>query len=254
MPHSPDYLERLTAACSADPRIRGLVLFGSSADRSRADEWSDHDFAVITEPAHVEELRGDLTWLPDHERLVAWGREHHDGFKAIDDRGSVIEFAVTDLAGLATFFADTWSVAYGDAEVRATMLAVAAKPAPNATPDPHRDIAVFLAALLVGVGRARRGERISATGSVRGLALQHLLLLLTPLLPSDPRLDTLDPTRRFELAHPEVGRRIADALDRPLEACARTLLDIADEDAAPRWADYPHEAVAAVRGRLGWTA
>jgi hypothetical protein len=229
------------------------VLFGSSADRSRADEWSDHDFAVITDPEHIGELRTDLSWLPDHEQLVAWAREHHDGFKAIDIHGSVIEFAVTDLAGLATFFADAWAIAYGGEEVEATMRAVAAKPAPNATPDPHRDVAVFLAALLVGVGRARRGERISATGSVRGLALQHLLLLLTPLLPPDPRLDTLDPTRRFELAHPILGRRIADALDLPLEECARTLLDVADDEAGTRWGGYPKAAVAVVRDRLGWT-
>ncbi len=252
MSHSPDYLDRLTARCAADPRILGLVLFGSSADRGRADEWSDHDFAVITEPHLIDELRGDLSWLPDHDRLVAWAREHHDGFKAIDDRGSVIEFAVTDLAGLSTFFADAWAVAYGGADVEATMHAVAAKPAPHSRPDPHRDIAVVLAALIVGVGRARRGERISAAGSVRGLALQHLLLLLTPLLPADPRLDTLDATRRFELAHPAVGRRIADALDRPLEECARELLAIADDEVAPRWADYPHHAAAIVRERLGW--
>lgn len=254
MTHSPDYLDRLVAACAAEPRITGLVLFGSSADRARADEWSDHDFAVVTAPDHIADLRADLRWLPDADHLVAWAQEHHDGFKAINDRGAVIEFAVTDLAGLGTFFADTWRVAYGGPEVHEVMAAVASKPAPEASPRPDRDAAVFLAALLVGVGRARRGEVLSANGSVRSFALHHLLLLLVPLLPADPRRDTLDPTRRFERAHPAIGARLGSALERPLEDCARELLAIADDEVAPRWAGYPHAAVQVVRERLGWIA
>jgi hypothetical protein len=252
MSHTADYLDRLVAACHEDPRITGLVLFGSSADRARADEWSDHDFAVIAHSADIPALRGDLSWLPGADRLVVWAQEHHDGFKAIDDRGGVIEFAVTDLAGLGTFFADSWHVAYGGADVRAVMASVADKPAPDAVPRPDRDVAVFLTALLVGVGRARRGEVISANGSVRSLALHHLLLLLKPLLPPDPRLDTLDPSRRFEFVHPELGARLGAALARPIEACARELLAIADGEVAPRWVGYPHDAVRVVRTRLGW--
>lgn len=254
MAHSPDYLDQLVAACVAEPRITGLVLFGSSADPTRADEWSDHDFAVITSTDHIAALRADLGWLPTADRLVARAQEHHDGFKAIDDRGAVIEFAVTDLTGLSTFFADTWRVAYGGPEVHAVMADVAAKPAPEAVPHPHRDAAVFLTALLVGVGRARRGEVLSANGSVRSLALHHLLLLLTPLLPSDTRLDTLDPTRRFELVHPQLGTRLGTALAQPIEECARELLAIADDEVAPRWTAYPHDAVRVVRARLGWAS
>ena len=112
------YLDELLASCSENPAITGLVLMGSTADRSRVDEWSDHDFAVVTDTERVEELRGDLSWLPRHARIVASVREHHDGFKAIYDDGAVIEFAVTDLSGLSTFFANDWEVVYGGAPVR----------------------------------------------------------------------------------------------------------------------------------------
>lgn len=252
MTHAPDYLDRLVRVCDQDPRIIGLVLFGSSAAPDRADEWSDHDFAVIAHPDQIAALRGDLSWLPDADHIVASAQEHHDGFKAIDDRGAVIEFAVTDLTGLSTFLADTWRVAYGGSDVHEVMAQVAAKPAPDAVPHPDRDAAVFLTGLLVGVGRARRGEVLSANGSVRSFALHHLLLLLTPLLPADARLDTLDPTRRFELAYPLLGARIGAALALPLEECARELLAIADDEVAPRWAGYPHDAARVVRARLGW--
>jgi hypothetical protein len=237
------YLHELLESCSGHPQITGLVLMGSTADRARVDEWSDHDFAVITSPESVEELRGDLVWLPRHERIVASAREHHDGFKVIYDDGSVIEFAVTDLAGLSTFYANVWEVAYGGAAVTDVMESVAAKPVPASG-----SAAVFLTALLVGVGRARRGEVLSGGASVRGLALEHLLVLLRAE-PLDARLDDLDPHRRFELVHPALGAELGRTQELPVEECARAMLAIAERELA-----LPAAAVAAVRARLGWIA
>ena len=233
------YLQELVESCTQSPVITGLVLMGSTADRSRVDEWSDHDFAVITAPERVEALRGDLSWLPRHDRLVASVREHHDGFKAVYDDGSVIEFAVTDLAGLATFYANDWEVAYGGPTVLGVMESVAAKPVPDSG-----SAEVFLTALLVGVGRARRGEVLSGGASVRGLALEHLLVLLRSSVP-----DNLDPRRRFEFAHPRLGAELIAAQELPVEACARAMLEIAERELP-----LPAAAVAALRSRLEWAA
>ena len=234
-----DYLQELVESCTQSPVITGLVLMGSTADRSRVDEWSDHDFAVITAPERVEALRADLSWLPRHDRLVASVREHHDGFKAVYDDGSVIEFAVTDLAGLATFYANDWEVAYGGPTVLGVMESVAAKPVPDSG-----SAEVFLTALLVGVGRARRGEVLSGGASVRGLALEHLLVLLRSSVP-----DNLDPRRRFEFAHPRLGAELIAAQELPVEACARAMLEIAERELP-----LPAAAVAALRSRLEWAA
>jgi hypothetical protein len=231
------YLRELLDSCTENPAITGLVLMGSTADRSRVDEWSDHDFAVVTSPEHVEELRGDLAWLPRHRHLAASAREHHDGFKAVYDDGAVIEFAVTDLAGLSTFYANDWEVAYGGAPVLSVMESVAAKPVPDSG-----SAVVFLTALLVGVGRARRGEALSGGASVRGLALEHLLVLLRAEVP-----DNLDPRRRFEFAHPRLGAELVAAQELPVEECAREMLAIAERELA-----LPPPAVTAVRSRLGW--
>ncbi len=233
------YLQELVESCTQSPVITGLVLMGSTADRSRGDEWSDHDFAVIAPPERVEALRGDLSWLPRHDRLVASVREHHDGFKAVYDDGSVIEFAVTDLAGLATFYANDWEVAYGGPTVLGVMESVAAKPVPDSG-----SAEVFLTALLVGVGRARRGEVLSGGASVRGLALEHLLVLLRSSVP-----DNLDPRRRFEFAHPRLGAELVAAQELPVEACARAMLEIAERELP-----LPAAAVAALRSRLEWAA
>src|SRR5690349_8830027 len=68
-----DFAARLTASLEARPGVLGLVAAGSFA--SGPDEWSDHDFLVVAEPAVTESLRTDPTWLPDHERLVLHYRE-----------------------------------------------------------------------------------------------------------------------------------------------------------------------------------
>lgn len=232
-----DYLRELTLACEEHPAITGLVLMGSTADRSRVDEWSDHDFAVVAETADVELLRGDLSWLPRSRALVASAREHHDGFKAIYDDGGVIEFAVTDLEGLSTFLANDWQVAYGGDRVLSVMRAVAGKPVPE-----FGSPAVFLTALLVGVGRSRRGEVLSGGASVRGLALEHLLVMLRTTVP-----DNLDPRRRFEFSHPGLGAELVAAQELPVEECARAMLAIAEREVG-----LPRDAVAAVRARLAW--
>jgi hypothetical protein len=235
------YLAELCTACERHANITGLVLMGSTADRSRVDEWSDHDFAVIAPTEALEPLRGDLSWLPRPESIVASAREWHDGFKVIYAHGAVIEFAVTDLEGLSTFHANAWEVAYGGEQVASVMRAVAGKSAPAGG-----DVAVFLTSLLVGVGRARRGEVLSAGASVRGLAMEHLLVLLRAS-PMDARLDDLDPRRRFELVHPVLGQELGLALEHPVEQCARLLLHLAERELR-----LPALAVAAVKTRLGW--
>ncbi len=64
-------------------------------------------------------------------------------------------------------------------------------------------------------------------------------------------LDSLDPHRRFERVHPELAARVDAALRLDAENAARTLLDLAEQTLGER-ADFPTEAAAAIRARLGW--
>ena len=65
------FTQALTERLRADPRAIGLVAVGSMADRDYGpDEWSDHDFFVITPPGGQEELRSDLSWLPSADRIA----------------------------------------------------------------------------------------------------------------------------------------------------------------------------------------
>lgn len=242
--------ERIAAACADDPRISGLVLFGSTADTTRVDEWSDHDFAVIAAPEHVEALRADLSFLRDADRPLAVVREHHDGFKAVTADGRPMEFAVTDLDGLLGFEANDWAVRIGDEALRARMHGIAARP--RRPIDVTGAATAVIVAILIGVGRYRRGERVSASTSVRGFAGEHLASLIGACLrPAEDRHDDLDPHRRIEFSHPVAGGRLADLLDEPLEACARGMLDLLEHALAPSIPDFPSAALEAVRARIG---
>lgn len=249
-----DFLSDLRARAQADPDVVGLVGLGSTAERDRVDEWSDHDFALVTRPDSQERFRAGTDWLPDAESIALRLREHHGGGKVIYDDGSVLEFGVADLADLAGWSANAYEVLYDDGGVAEAMVAVAAKPLPAGEFDDARDAGLVLTQILIGVGRARRGELLSAGQSIRSEALGYLLGILGRRVPATgpQRLDSLDPRRRFETAHPIIAARIDDLLTRRPEQCARALLDLTEELLAPGWPDFPHRGIAAVRRRLGW--
>ncbi|HEY8591056.1 MAG TPA: hypothetical protein VIL55_16030, partial [Naasia sp.] len=235
--------------------VVGLVGFGSTAERWRADEWSDHDFALVIREEATERLRGDLAWLPHSTHLVATVQETHDGFRGIYEDGHVLEFGVPTLDDLQNWRANAYDVVLDRGGVADAMAAVAAKPAPGVVQDDEGDLGIFLSLLLIGVGRYRRGEILSSGESIRSFATRHLLLMLARRLPSGAshRLDTLDPFRRVEQVHPELAARISNAQAGDVETCARVLLEIAESALAPGWDEFPWAAVTAVRRRLGWT-
>jgi hypothetical protein len=249
-----EYSERLVESVSARDEVLGLVLVGSGGDRSRIDEWSDHDFFLITTPDAAEEFRQNLSWLPDQQSIVLAPRETDHGLKVVYADGHVLEFAVATLAELATFASNSWTVLLDRGGVETTMLGLP-KTAPGHS-DGHDDrgIQLFVSLLLIGTGRARRGEVIVAGGLVRQWALDHLLRVWRHRLPSPDaaRLDTLDVQRRFEFVYPEVGGRIAAILRQDPETAARELLELAEEHLAAGWDHWPTAGVAAVRQRLGW--
>ena len=142
----------LTERLRADERAIGLVAVGSMADRDYApDEWSDHDFFVITPPGGQEELRNDLSWLPRDDRIALSLRETDHGLIVIYDDGHLLEFAVFDLEEIALAGVNRYRVLLdrGGVEERVEQVA--------ASPRPQRDDAFLfgktVTAALVATGR-----------------------------------------------------------------------------------------------------
>lgn len=248
------YSESLTNSCIQHPKIIGLVLVGSTAETERVDEWSDHDFFVITETGDQEPLRKDLSWLPDSDSIAFWFRETEHGLKVVYKSGEILEFAIFDCDELQGCTVNHHRLAYGNDDVK-DALSVATNRLPEVVVgDDLADFRHFLSVLVIQVGRARRGELLTAGQGIRGTATTALLKVFTRQLPHDARLDKLDVTRRFEFAHPKIGKIVAKALAQEPEPAAKELLEISEQYLAPLWGDYPHAEVHVVKDVLSWTS
>jgi hypothetical protein len=260
----PERFEALSAGLAHGVRQRdglsGLVLLGSASEAGsvRRDEWSDHDFFAIVEAGRGNELRPDLDWLPDPERLVLTAREGDIGFVAVYDDGHVFEFAFSEAAELAGSLAgDATVLVDDDAETTATLIAQARDRADAGDRfDPENDTKLVLVKLLIGTGRARRGEVLGGGQFVRSWAVQCLVRAIRGRFAdrSTTLRDTIDPLRRFERDFPEWAQRIAAALEGPVEDAAQSLFLIAREILEPGWDEFPSRAADAVAMRLGWAA
>jgi predicted nucleotidyltransferase len=248
------YLDELAAIARNRDDVVGLVAFGSTADRDRVDEWSDHDFAWITQPGAEDRYRHDLSWLPGHERIALSVVEHHGGVKVVYDDGRRLEFGIAAVDDFSSWAGAPAEVIVGDESVRRATEDVTAR-RPEGAVDAARELRLMLTQIHSGVGRTRRGETLSGSGLVRFEAVNHLARALAARLPGDTvRLDPLDPRRRFDLVHPEMAARLEAAVRQPIEEAARALVDLSEELLAAGWDEYPRAGVAAVRARMGWSA
>ncbi|WP_106814809.1 hypothetical protein [Microbacterium timonense] len=259
---SAERFEELSAGLAAGVRDRegliGLALLGSASEagRARRDEWSDHDFFALTAPGRGPELRPDLSWLPEQDRLVLTAREGEIGFAAIYDDGHVFEFAFSDAAELADARGgDATVLVDDDAGTTAALLAQAGIRTAEADEfDPVNDVRLVLVKLLIGVGRVRRGEVLNGNGFIRQWAVQLLVRAIRgrfAAASSDLR-DANDPLRRFERDFPAWGAEIAASLDLPIEESAYELYRLTRRILEPGWDEFPTRAADVVADRLGW--
>lgn len=250
--------EGLAEGVRAHDGLFGLVLLGSASDEAsaRRDEWSDHDFFALIESGRGAEVRPDLSWLPDQERLVLTAREGEIGFVAVYDDGHVFEFAFSEVEELAGAVAGESTVVLDDADASLAALIARARERAAATDqfDPLNDTRLVLVKLLIGTGRVRRGEVLGGGELVRQWAVKHLVRALRGRFSdrSTTLRDTIDPVRRFERDFAEWGERIATILSQPLEPAARELFAFTREVLEPGWPEFPSRAADAVADRLGW--
>ena len=255
--------DALTANLQAHPDVLGLAFVGSAADHSRFDEWSDHDFFVVTTEGKGEGLRQDLGWLPNHESIAIRPRETAHGLKVVYRDGHVLEFAVFNDSELELSGANAYLVTVDKTgNIDARMAAIAAKSAAGAAKaigadyDEAAQYELFLCQLLIGVGRARRGEALIAGEHVRSWAVGTLVGLIRhwqhPVRGTESATDNLNALRRFEKQYPTLGIRIASAQEKSVEDCAKALLEVALETGGGNLSREQHAQAAVVSARLGW--
>lgn len=255
--------DALTESLRERDDVIGLVFVGSAADHSRFDEWSDHDFFVISAEGAGEALRQDLGWLPNSDQIVFRPRETAHGLKVVYGDGHVLEFAVFNDSELELAGANDFLVTLDKSgNISSRMAALAAKSAEASArahgSDYRADAAyeLFLCHLLIGVGRARRGELLIAGEHIRSWAVSGLVGLIrqwhAPADGTAALTDNLNDLRRFERQYPDLGAGIAKAQADSVEECAKALLGIALEAGGQNLNQQAHAQAKVVSERLGW--
>jgi hypothetical protein len=255
-----DYMRRLVEWASGRDEVLGVVALGSTAATTHSpDRYSDHDLFVVTVDGAAQALRDDVGWLPDSHRIALCHADTEHGRGVLYDDGHLVELAVFGLGELHVVRVNAYRVLYDTGAIAERLAALASSTADWAEgvdPDGSARFAGFVEQVIVGVSRHARGERLSANERVRGQALAHLLGLIRDFVPTErpAAVDNLDAHRRFELAHPELGRRLDDALEGPLTELASLLVDIAERYVAPRLEIETARPLAALRMVLDRTA
>jgi len=230
--------------------VLGLVLLGSAARPERRDEWSDHDFFLITVPGAQEDFRNAFWWLADETDIADSVRETTHGVQVVLANGHLLEFAVfdPDEIGLARVNDYVVLVDKSDIGQRLERCAAATREYSH-----HSDVAVelrlFAVRVLVAGGRFRRGEHIAARMMLTNYALPHLLRALIQGADA-ASADSIDVTRRFEEVLPTAAQHIDEAYACPdfTDTCL-ALLAIAEECLGGR-SDFPGVLCSTVRRRL----
>jgi hypothetical protein len=248
-----EYSDRLAASAQAHPDVVGLVLVGSAADTARADEWSDHDFFLIVRDGMAEGFRQDLSWLPDADQVIIRPRETAHGLKVVYRDGRVLEFAVFDDSELEMASVNYWAVPVDKTNIT-TRVAALEKKTVGAPFEEQKEWELLLAHILIGVGRARRGEALIAGQQIRSYMLRHVVGFvrdrIAPAAGAEKVEDNLDRFRRFEQQYPAEGSRLDRILQLPVEEAAQGLLDFTL--GLGGFTDFQHEQADVVRRRLGW--
>ncbi|WP_119068036.1 hypothetical protein [Aggregatilinea lenta] len=246
----------LVGGLERDPRVVGLMAAGSMAAQSHPpDQWSDHDFWLVVATDAQPDYQGCPDWLPDPAQIVLWFREPHGGFKAMYRDGHLLEYAVSDRAGLLHARVNDYRLLIDRIDLAADLARMHRATVEEAQTIAQNEVSLlgqFLTNLLVGIWRLRRGEQLSARQLITVSSLFSLLQIIPRHVPTDhpDALDNLDPLRRVELAYPDLGAEINALLRLDLDRAALGLLDLSDRLLRGRLAEYPAEAVATVRAHL----
>ncbi len=189
---------------------KGLALIGLGSAGSgldRLDDYSDLDFFVLAKDGHKDYFLNDLSWLESIQPVVFSFKNTVDGYKLL--------FADDIFCEMAVFEADQLqNIPYAQARLvwqdESSSLEIPESNQLPARPDkpPGVDFLLgeALANLYVGLGRFRRGEKLTAVRFIQQYAVGHVMALAPHIEPEEGNsADAFDKDRRFEQRFPRTA-------------------------------------------------
>ena len=237
-----------------DVRVLALVALGSMASDTYRDEWSDHDFWVITAPGTHEALLNDLSWLPNQPDIVTALRQATHYYTVLYRAGHIAEFAVFASHQLEQGKLNTYQLLFDKRDIGKQIDQLYQKTAQEQpAPDTAAEFGNFLVYVWVGLARYWRGEKLSSHKYLTQYALDTLLSLIVAHVPPQKEgvLDSLDTRRRFELAYPHLATELSIWSSATAPELAIRLLKVAERTLAEVLPDYSAKVVAELYKHVG---
>ena len=221
-------LDEIGRSLSGNEHALALLGLGSvGVETDRLDAYSDLDFFVIAADGHKHGFLEDLAWLSVISPVAYHFRNTADGYKLLFEDGIFCEFAVFDISELAGIPYPPARIVWIRAGVPPA-IAAAEKQMTASADRKERLLGEALTNLYVGLGRERRGERLSALRFIQGYAVDRLVELAEMAQTAGRGArDPFAAERRFETRYPEAAKRMAawcQGYERNVES-ARAILD-----------------------------
>lgn len=188
---------------SRRPSALALIGLGSvGRELDRLDDYSDLDFFVIVESEHKPDYLADLSWLAAAHPLAFAFRNSDDGHKFLYADGIYGEMAVFGPEELATAAYAPGRMVWRRDDVDETWATPPARPSGRTKREAGWLVNEALTNLYVGLGRFRRGEKLSAFRFIQGYAVDRIVDLVGHLEREAAEADPFDGPRRFERRYP----------------------------------------------------
>lgn len=187
-----------------------LIGLGSvGVDLARLDEFSDLDFFALVEPGYKQHYIDNLDWLSALCPVVYAFRNTPDGYKLLFADGVFCEFAVFEPDELRRIPFSPGRVVWKQPQVSAEIGLPAVAASQGQPPSAEWLVGEALTNLFVGLGRYRRGEKLSAARFIQGYAVDRVLDLAAFLAEDRHELrDHFASERRFEQRYPQIAAEL----------------------------------------------
>ena len=186
-----------------------LIGLGSvGQELERLDAYSDLDFFVIVEPGYKRVFLDDLHWLINLHPIAYSFANTKDGYKALFADGIFCEFAVFEPEELKEIPFASARIVWKLPDVPITLSESTAVPESTTNQDQAWLLGEALTNLLVGLGREKRGEKLSALRFIQGYAVDRIVALAGYIEePQAVAQDAFANERRFERRFPGSARQ-----------------------------------------------
>lgn len=203
-------LDEIGRSLAQSGHALALIGLGSVGEElHRIDEYSDLDFFAIVEPGYKHRYIEDLDWLSNIAPFAYHFLNSPDGYKLLFADGIFCEFAVFELQELETIPFAPGRIVWRREDAPENLHRPAKEPVRGVRRGKEYLVGEAITNLYVGMGRDKRGEKLSATRFIQGYAVDRLVELTVFIEPGrDVTRDVFVNERRFETRHPIVAREL----------------------------------------------